>query len=221
MFSRKIVVKNPLYNPRHSSFSFTNKSKQHQKKKNDFEGKNISLVYAIMAGNFNYDGGGGFYRDWMYKRFDEVTGNLSAEYVVGVEEFMTFANNQPIVHSSRGKFHCPCSVCKNEKHIISGKRVSSHLFSQRFMPDYYVWYKHGEELNMDIGTSYTDRTYFSSNHEEVGNVVENAYVDMVNDALILTWGLMITIIRIVIIRIVVIKMWKNRFVTIQRNFTTC
>ena len=95
---------------------------------------------------------------------------------------MTFANSQPIVQSSRGKFHCPCSVCKNEKHIISGRRVSSHLFSQGFMPDYYVWYKHGEELNMDIGTSYTDMTYFSSNPEEVGNVVENPYVDMVNDA---------------------------------------
>ena len=34
-----------------------------------------------MAGNYNYGGGGGLYRDWMYKRFDEVTGNLSAEYV--------------------------------------------------------------------------------------------------------------------------------------------
>nr|AAF79675.1 F9C16.30 [Arabidopsis thaliana] len=136
-----------------------------------------------MAENYNYGGSGGFYRDWMYKRFDEVTGNLSAKYVAGVEQFMTFANSQPIVQSSRGKFHCPCSVCKNEKHIISGGRVSSHLFSQGFMLDYYVWYKHGEEMNMDIGTStYTDRTYFSSNHEEVGNVVEDPYVDMVNDA---------------------------------------
>ena len=51
------------------------------------------------------------------------------------------------------------------------------------MPDYYVWYKHGKEMNMDIGTStYTDRTYFSLNYEEVGNVVEDPYVDMVNDA---------------------------------------
>jgi len=60
MFSRIVVVKNPLYNPRHSSFLFTNKSKQHQKKKNDFE-THISFVYAIMAGNFNYGGGGGFH----------------------------------------------------------------------------------------------------------------------------------------------------------------
>ena len=135
-----------------------------------------------MAGNDNNGGSGGFYRDWMYKRFDEVTGNLSAEYVAGVEKFMTFSNSHPIVQSSRGKFHCPCSVCNNEKHIISGRRVSSHLFSQGFMSDYYVWYKHGKELNMDIRTSYTNRTYFSENYEEVGNVVEDPYVDMVNDA---------------------------------------
>ncbi|KAG7548238.1 Transposase-associated domain [Arabidopsis suecica] len=134
-----------------------------------------------MAGNYNYGGNGG-YREWIYKRFDEVTGNLSAEYVAGVQEFMTFANSQPIVQSNRGKFHCPCSVCKNEKHMVSGRRVSSHLFSQGFMPDYYVWYRHGEELNMDIGTSYTDRTYLSENHEEVDYVVEDPYVDMVNDA---------------------------------------
>ncbi|KAG7529824.1 Transposon En/Spm-like [Arabidopsis suecica] len=113
-----------------------------------------------------------------------MTGNLTPEYIAGVEEFMNFANSQPIVQSNRDKFHCPCSVCKNEKHIVSGRRVSSHLFSQGLMPDYYVWYKHGEEFNMDVGTSnYVDRTYLSDqNHEYVGNTVEDPYVDMVNDA---------------------------------------
>ena len=61
-----------------------------------------------MAGNYNYSGGnGGYYREWMYKRFDEMTGNLTPEYIAGVEEFMNFANSQPIVQSNRGKFHCP------------------------------------------------------------------------------------------------------------------
>ena len=104
-----------------------------------------------MAGNYNYSGGnGGYYREWMYKRFDKMTGNLTPEYIAGVEEFMNFANSQPIVQSNRDKFHCPCSVCKNEKYIVSGRRVSSHLFSQGLMPDYYVWYKHGEEFNMVV-----------------------------------------------------------------------
>ena len=158
-----------------------NKKKFRKKK------ENIKLVYIIfiMAGNYNYSGGnGGYYREWMYKRFDKMTGNLTPEYIAGVEEFMNFANSQPIVQSNRDKFHCPCSVCKNEKHIVSGRRVSSHLFSQGLMPDYYVWYKHGEEFNMDVGTSnYVDRTYLSDqNHEYVGNTVEDPYVDMVNDA---------------------------------------
>ncbi|XP_023644240.1 uncharacterized protein LOC111832134 [Capsella rubella] len=34
---------------------------------------------------------------------------------------------------------------------------------------------------MDIGTSYTDWMYISESHEEVGNVVEDPCVDMVND----------------------------------------
>ena len=147
-----------------------------------------------MVGNYNYPSSGGFNRDWMYKRFDEMTGNLSVEYVAGVEEFLIFANSQPIVQSCRGKFHCPCAVCKNKKHIVSGRKVSSYLFSQGFMPDYYVWYMHGEDFNMNVGTSnYVDNTYLRENYEsvgnvvedpyvDVGNVVEDPYVDMVNDA---------------------------------------
>jgi len=85
-------------------------------------------------------------------------------------------------------------VCKNEKHIVSGRKVSSHLFSQGFVPDCYVWYKHGEDFNMNLGTSnYVDRTYLRENYESlgnvveypyvnVGNVVEDPYMDMVNDA---------------------------------------
>jgi len=37
-----------------------------------------------MVGNYNYGGSGGFYQDWMYKRFDEVTGNLSANMSHGL-----------------------------------------------------------------------------------------------------------------------------------------
>jgi len=104
--SRLIVIKNRLYNENSPHSLFINKTKQHQKKKkrkNDLKEKNKSLVYCIMAGNYNHGGSGGFYRDWMYKRFDIVTGNLSTEYVVEVEEFMTFANSQPIVQCVRMK----------------------------------------------------------------------------------------------------------------------
>ena len=49
------------------------------------------------------------------------------------------------------------------------------------MEDYYVWYNHGKEIDMGLGTSYVDPTHLSGS-EEVGNLVENKYVEMVNDA---------------------------------------
>ena len=48
------------------------------------------------------------------------------------------------------------------------------------MPDYYVWYKHGEEIDIALGTSYVDPTHLSGSDQEVSNEVN--YVDMVNDA---------------------------------------
>jgi len=48
------------------------------------------------------------------------------------------------------------------------------------MPDYYVWYKHGEEIDIVLGTSYVDPTHLSGSDQEVSN--EDSYVDMVNDA---------------------------------------
>jgi len=51
------------------------------------------------------------------------------------------------------------------------------------MSDYYVWYKHGEDFNMNVETSnYVDSSYLRENYKSVGNVVEDPYVDMMNDA---------------------------------------
>ncbi|XP_010451681.1 PREDICTED: uncharacterized protein LOC109125055 [Camelina sativa] len=99
-----------------------------------------------MAGSSNYS----HFREWMYKRLDEVTGNFTEEFSTGVEEFMAFANSQRLAQNNGGKFHCPCDKCKN------GRRLPG-------------------------GTSYVDPTFVSGN-EEVGNVVGDRYVDMVNDA---------------------------------------
>ncbi|XP_048604928.1 uncharacterized protein LOC125582331 [Brassica napus] len=120
------------------------------------------------------------FRAWMYKRIDEETGNFSREFVAGVEEFMTFANSQELTQSNGGKFFCPCSICRNEK-FLSGQKILKHIYSRGFMEDYYVWYNHGEEIDMGLGTSYVDPTHLSGS-EEVGNLVEDRYVEMVNDA---------------------------------------
>ena len=127
-----------------------------------------------MSGNNNNAN----FRDWMYKRIDERTGNFSEEFVAGVDQFMTFANSQPLTQSNGGKFFCPCSVCKNDK-FLPGSKIWKHIYSRGFMQDYYVWYNHGEEIDMALGTSHVDPTHLSGN-EEVGT--EDIYVDMVNDA---------------------------------------
>jgi len=94
-----------------------------------------------MSGNNNNAN----FRDWMYKRIDERTGNFSEEFVAGVDQFMTFANSQPLTQSNGGKFFCPCSVCKNDK-FLPGSKIWKHIYSRGFMQDYYVWYNHGEEI---------------------------------------------------------------------------
>ncbi|XP_033139196.1 uncharacterized protein LOC117130448 [Brassica rapa] len=120
------------------------------------------------------------FRTWMYNRIDEETGNFSREFVAGVEEFMMFANSQELTQSNGGKFFCHCSICRNEK-FLSGQKILKHIYSRGFMEDYYVWYNHGEEIDMGLGTSYVDMTHLSGS-EEVGNLVEDRYVEMVNDA---------------------------------------
>ena len=100
----------------------------------------------------------------MYKRIDEETGNFSEEFTTGVEQFMAFANSQPLTQDNNGKFFCPCSVCKNEK-FLPGHRILKHIYSKGFMLDYYVWYKHGEELDMALGTSYANPTHLSGSEE--------------------------------------------------------
>lgn len=129
-----------------------------------------------MGENYNYWKS----REWMYKRIDERTNNISAEFSAGVEEFMNFANSQPLAQSSGGKFYCPCSVCKNDK-FLTGRKIWNHLYTRGFMPEYYVWYMHGEQLNIDLGTSHVDSNNPSGSQTEVSNI-DDRYVDMVNDA---------------------------------------
>ena len=128
-----------------------------------------------MSENYNYSN----FREWMYKRIDEDTGKFSKEFIAGVDQFMTFASSQPLAQSNSGKFFCTCSVCRNDK-FLPGPKIWKHIYNRGFMPDYYVWYKHGEEIDMELGTSYVDPTHLSGS-EKVSNE-DNNYVDMVNDA---------------------------------------
>jgi hypothetical protein len=58
---------------------------------------------------------------------------ISSNYIRGVNRFLQVAeSNRP----SSGFIICPCKKRKNKK--------NDHLFKWGFMPNYFVWTKHGE-----------------------------------------------------------------------------
>ena len=74
-------------------------------------------------------------RQWMY-----MADRHSKEFMDGVHEFIEVAEK----HKYGGFVHCPCKFCKNERDYSSSRTIHSHLFNSGFMPNYYVWTKHGE-----------------------------------------------------------------------------
>ena len=75
-------------------------------------------------------------RQWMYpdKR-------ISSEYINGLRGFLVVAEaNKP----PSGFIICPCKMCKNQKDFSSIKSLHDHLYKWGFMPNYFVWTKHGE-----------------------------------------------------------------------------
>ena len=74
-------------------------------------------------------------RQWMY-----MADRRSKEFIDGVHEFIEAAEK----HKYGGFVRCPCKFYKNEKDYSSSRTIHSHLFNSGFMPNYYVWTKHGE-----------------------------------------------------------------------------
>jgi hypothetical protein len=66
---------------------------------------------------------------------------ISSDYIKGMSGFLQVAeSNRPL----SGFIICPCKKCKNEKDYSSIKSLHDHLFKWGFMPNYFVWTKHGE-----------------------------------------------------------------------------
>lgn len=124
----------------------------------------------------------------MYRKNDS-RGCLSRDFVNALDGFLNFAYaNESIVesHSTRDgivlRIRCPCSKCKNTHHRERDD-VKLHLMKYGFMPDYTMWWAHGEN-------------YYHAYHQDVGqssNPIANhneGYVEMVNDYMVhegMTW----------------------------------
>ena len=68
------------------------------------------------------------------------TDRHSMEFINGVHEFIDAAEK----HKYDSFVRCSCKFYKNEKDYSSSRTIHNHLFSSSFMPNYYVWTKHGE-----------------------------------------------------------------------------
>ena len=83
-----------------------------------------------------------------------MTDLRSMEFIDGVHEFIKVAEK----YKYGGFVCCPCKNCKNEKDYSSSRTIHNHLFSSGFMPNYYVWTKHGERgIMLDNNEEEEDR----------------------------------------------------------------
>ena len=81
---------------------------------------------------------------WMYDRCYANRGGLKESFVNGVEEFAIKACQQQ-TYLNENKLRCTCNKCHCTK-IFSIEMVKVHLFKNGFMPYYYVWIYHGEQM---------------------------------------------------------------------------
>ena len=98
----------------------------------------------------------------MYKK-NVSRGCLSRDFVIALDGFLNFAYaNEGIVERKTTRdgivlpIRCPCSKCKNT-HYRERDDVKLHLMKYGFMPDYTMWWAHGENYchsyHQDVGQS--------------------------------------------------------------------
>ena len=78
----------------------------------------------------------------MYDRHSSHRSGWRQEFLLGVEEFITFATSQ--VHLiDKDKIKCSCLRCKNGKYQ-EVDIARTHICKKDFVHDYYRWTSHGE-----------------------------------------------------------------------------
>ncbi|KAL0337634.1 UNVERIFIED_CONTAM: hypothetical protein Scaly_2038500 [Sesamum calycinum] len=83
----------------------------------------------------------------MYNKNLPRRAGLTPEFEDRVKTFIKWAKGQRR-HMNGDKIRCPCRKCKNTKFGMPDE-VSYHLCMQGFMPEYYNWISHGEDIVQD------------------------------------------------------------------------
>jgi hypothetical protein len=109
-------------------------------------------------------------RKWMDNRVDCLK-NITAEFNIGVHQFIKFALEKDKDNIGRGKIRCPCKKCMCLR-FISPETVKTHLCRKGFMSDYYHWTNHGEEIPPIPPAVVSHSYYGSSGQREMLNNYE-------------------------------------------------
>ncbi|RDX99036.1 hypothetical protein CR513_17971, partial [Mucuna pruriens] len=83
-------------------------------------------------------------RPWMYHRLD-ANKRWKNEFTKGLHEFLQFVIAQEKFQLQGEKLRCPCNKCKCLVFKFVNE-VGYDLYEKGFMPNYYWWTNHGEQL---------------------------------------------------------------------------
>lgn len=118
---------------------------------------------------------------WMYHRLD-ANKHLIDEFREGVYEFLQFVISQEKFKIDGETMRCPCVKCKC-KVFKFVDQVGLDLYQHGFMPNYYWWSNHGEDLpqfpSMVVEGSY----YGSGERREEFNPYEQMIMDDVGPSI--------------------------------------
>ena len=117
----------------------------------------------------------------MYLRLTNGFPNQS--FISGVEEFVQFALSRP-EGSDGNHIRCPCKKkkCQN-KNFVEVNKAKFHLYKYGFVPNYRVWYLHGETESSIYGEEALYNVNATNHHVITNNVGSlTTFVQMVYDA---------------------------------------
>jgi len=90
------------------------------------------------------------------------TPRISDAYEKGVEEFLQFAQHNPISNHNGVRIRCHCVNCLNGE-IFSVFKVREHLLCDVFLKIYTTWTWHGELLDLPSVQRASEEVDFSVN----------------------------------------------------------
>ncbi|XP_028223775.1 uncharacterized protein LOC114405448 [Glycine soja] len=114
-------------------------------------------------------------RRWMYQRLD-ANKRRTNEFREGVFEFVQLVTSQNMFQMQGEQTRRPCKKCKCKVFKFVDD-VMRDLYEEGFIPNYYWWINHGEELSQFPLVVLQGSYYESGEHREELNPYEQMIID--------------------------------------------